>query len=105
MGMARNAIQVAVANGDKRLVKIFVRLNRASGTKQTAVRGAFGAFFNNIRAHIIRFRNYLYKLTMSSAAIKALFARKVLHSLLLSLCAFSPAAYSRQVKVAPDADA
>ena len=51
VGVARDAIGVGVANGDKRLVPIRLGFDGAGGPQQRAVRGAFKAFLDGVRAH------------------------------------------------------
>ena len=53
MGVAGDAISVAVADGDERLVEVLFRFNGAGGPKQAAMRRAFGAFFDDVRAHSV----------------------------------------------------
>src|ERR1035438_5679273 len=49
--MARDAIGVGVADGDERLVPIRFGFDGAGGPQQRAVRRAFKAFLDGVRAH------------------------------------------------------
>jgi hypothetical protein len=52
MRVAGNAVNVAVADGNERLVEILLGFNDAGGTEQRAVRRAFKTFFDDIRTHM-----------------------------------------------------
>ena len=51
VGVAGDAIGVGVADGDKRLVPVRLGFDGAGSPQQRAVRGAFKAFLDNVRAH------------------------------------------------------
>ena len=51
MGVAGDAIGVGIDNGDKGLVPVRIGFNGTGGAQERAVRRAFRAFFDNIRAH------------------------------------------------------
>jgi hypothetical protein len=53
VGVARDAVGVGVANRDKRLVPIRLGFDGAGGPQQRAVRRAFKAFLDGVRAHNI----------------------------------------------------
>ncbi len=54
VGVAGNAIGVGVADGDERLVPIRLGFDGAGGAQQGAVRGAFKAFLDDVRAHNVK---------------------------------------------------
>ena len=51
VGVAGDAVGVGVADGDERLVPIRLGFDGAGGPQQRAVRGAFKAFLDGVRAH------------------------------------------------------
>ena len=69
--MAGDAIGVAVADGDERLFPVGLGFNRAGGAEEGAVRGAFNAFLDDVRAHRIESRYYINTATKSNLASAA----------------------------------
>ncbi len=51
VGVAGDAIGVAVGDGDKRFPEIVFRLDAAGGAQQAAMRGALNSAFDGIRSH------------------------------------------------------